>query len=215
MFQSYANMKIADGLIAVWEKNGHTMMCSVAPVVVYNEDGTIDGTKSTVKVHEQTRSYFRALEKEYNAALGEDVYNIYGIDKPYTFAALYDKGYLPITVKELTDPAPVAEPKVTDSRSNLNFDNLCAGLLECNWFMDCATMVITDSTGATVQQGTVQALRSTNDEINLSRFLSEIPDRMHGAIAPSALKKGQYHCTLTVRIVTGQLITVRDFDFTV
>lgn len=214
MYEAYARLQMGDGVVYRTSSSGHAMM-AVEIRVVRKPDGTIDGQRSTVTVHEQTRSYFRALKSYYDLNLGEAVYNIYGIDIPYSFEALYNKGYLPITVKELQDPAPVAEPVVTDSRKEHDLDNLCTGLLESNWFMDCATMVITDSTGATVQQGTIQTLRSTNTELNLSRFLSELPERMHGSIQPGALAKGSYHCTLTVRIVTGQEITVRDFDFTV
>jgi hypothetical protein len=81
--------------------------------------------------------------------------------------------------------------------------------------MDGITMTITDSQGKTVQRATILAIRGSNKEINLQRFLTDEPERMHGEINPSALTPGKYHCNLTVRMSTEEEITVRDYDFTV
>ena len=53
MYQSYAAMQVGDGGITLWEENGHTNMCSVAPTVVYNDDGTINGDESWLCIIEQ------------------------------------------------------------------------------------------------------------------------------------------------------------------
>ena len=37
---------------------------------------------------------------------------------------------------------------------------------------------------------------------------------MQGKIDKDALDPGQYHCTFTARLSTGEDITFRDFDFT-
>jgi len=214
MYEAYALLQMGDGVVYRGASSGHAMM-AVEIRVVRNSDGTIDGGRSTVTIHEQTRSYFRALKSYYDAALGETVYNIYGIDIPYTFEYLYSKGYLPITCRELIDPAPLAEPRIEDSRTQFDRTTLCEGLLTANRFMDGITMTITDGEGKVVQQATILAIRGSNMEVNLQRFLTDEPERMHGEINPGALAPGRYHCNLTVRMSTEQEIVVRDYDFTV
>ena len=214
MYEAYALLQMGDGVVYRGASSGHAMM-AVEVRVVRKADGTIDGQSSTLTVHEQTRSYFRALKKHHDAALGEDVYHIYGVDIPFSFADLYHKGYLPITCKELIDNAPLEQPRIEDSRTQFDRTTLCEGLLTSNRFMDGITMTITDSQGKTVQQATILAIRGSNKEVNLQRFLTDEPERMHGEISPGALSPGKYHCNLTVRMSTEEEITVRDYDFTV
>ena len=112
MYQSYAAMKIADGLIAVWEKNGHTMMCSVAPVVVYNEDGTINGEESYLCVTEQGGSWRDGVSPSGIAYRYE-----YSLDKKFTFQKLYTTAYIPYTFADLIGTEPIEETEVTFSHS--------------------------------------------------------------------------------------------------
>ena len=112
MYQSYANMKRADGLIAVWEKNGHTMMCSTDPVVVYNEDGTINGEKSYMCVLEQGGTWRDGV-----SAGGIAYQYEYSLDKEFTFQKLYTSCYIPYTFGELIGTDPVEETQISFSHT--------------------------------------------------------------------------------------------------
>ena len=112
MYQSYAAMKIADGLIAVWEKNGHTMMCSVAPVVVYNEDGTINGEESYLCVTEQGGVWDPGV-----SASGIPYQYEYSLDKKFTFQKLFTSRYIPYTFADLIGTEPIEETEITFSYS--------------------------------------------------------------------------------------------------
>ena len=217
MFRAYAQLQKADALV----HNGHVRM-AVSVNVVYNDDGTINGEESTVTYLEQTRQLMREDVHYYNEALGEDVWELCGVDKVISFQTLYGYSYRPITCLELIDATVGPDiPAVTDSLSATayGFDTLLQGTLTTkNWAMDTVQMTITDSAGITVQEGLITAPRSgagTRYKVPMSMFASEAPTRMLGYISPDTLPAGAYHCKVTCKLTTGQEFTVRDFDFTV
>ena len=217
MYAAYAQLQKADALV----HNGHVRM-AVSVDVVYNQDGTINGEESTVTYLEQTRQLMRADVYHYDEALGEDVWELCGVDLKISFATLYTYSYQPITCLELIDATAAPEaPSVKDSLSSADygFDTLLSGTLTTgNWVIDTVQMTITDTTGNTVQTGMITAPRSgvgTRYKVPMSMFATEAPSRMLGYISPDGLKSGDYHCKVVCRLTTGQEFTVRDFDFTV
>jgi hypothetical protein len=113
MYQSYANMDVADGLIAVWEKNGHTMMCSVAPKVVYEADGvTINGEESYLCVTEQGGHWDPGVSPS-----GIHYEYEYSLDKKFTFRKLFESCYIPFTIGELIGTDPVEESEIKFSHT--------------------------------------------------------------------------------------------------
>jgi len=212
MFAAYGQLQTGDAVVCRGANSGHVMM-AVDPTVVYTPDGAIDGARSTLTVLEQTRQYFVEGEHWFDRTLGEEVWAWYGVDKVYTFDALFREGYLPVTCRELIDPAPVEDMWVKDSETVFGKDTLCAGTVTSNRYLDSAVMTVTDETGAAVQQGTLYAIRSSIRRIDLTRFRTEDPDLILGKIDPEALSPGKYRCTLTIRTVPGETVTLRDFDF--
>jgi len=212
MFAAYGQLQTGDAVVCRGADSGHVMM-AVDPTLVYAADGTIDGANSTLTVLEQTRQYFVEQEHWFDGTLGEEVWAWYGVDKVYTFDALFKAGYLPVTCRALIDPAPIEDLWVQDSETDFDRCTLCAGLITSNRYLDSAVMTITDQTGETVQQGTLYAIRSSIRRIDLSRFRTEDPELIRGRIDPEALRPGKYRCTLTVRTVPGPEIALRDFEF--
>ena len=217
MFRSYAQLQKADALV----HNGHVRM-AVSVDVVYNEDGTINGEESTVTYLEQTRQLMRNDTHYYNEALGEEVWELCGVDKVISFQMLYDYSYQPITCLELIDATAGPDaPAVKDSLSakDYGFDTLLSGNLTTgSWVMDRVHMTITDRSGNTVQEGMITAPRSgvgNRYNVPMSMFATEAPTRMLGYISPDTLTAGDYHCKVVCWLTTGQAFTVRDFDFTV
>lgn len=218
MYAAYTQVQKADALV----HDGHVRM-AVSVNTVYNEDDTINGEESTITFLEQTTSWINKNDSYYDETLGETVYNICGVDITYTFKQFFDGCYVPITCKELIDPATVEAPIVTDSlaKEDYGYKTLLEGeITSNNWAIDYLQMTITDGKGNTVQQGTIAAPRSSSTgasryKILLRQFETEYREKMLGYIAPDALTAGQYHCKLACRLSNGMEFAVRDFDFTV
>ena len=108
MFQSYAALKPADGLVH-YSTAGHVIMCSSVPVVVNNPDGTINGEESYITYMDQGQRWHE-MEQSNGAK-----YRVQGgVHVKSTFNSLLKSGYLPFTIKEFlgTDPVEKAETKL-------------------------------------------------------------------------------------------------------
>lgn len=214
MYAAYAQLQKGDCLVYN-TGTGHSIM-AVSVDVVYGEDGKIDGDKSRVTFLEQSRGHILSNKTYEDEKLGETVYVIGGVDRGMPFSMLAKQGYLPVTCKELIDPAPVEKPVVTDSETVFSKDTILAGEISSNWFIDAATLTITDGNGAVVQKATASCTRYNKYvSFELEKFVADTPSSILGSIDLDALTAGNYHCTLVCRLTTGEEFTVRDFDFTV
>ena len=216
MFAAYAQLQKADAVV-YRASAGHSRMVTKVDVV-YNEDGTINGAESTITTLEQTSGSQKDEKNFFSPEVGETVYEIYKLDKVYTFAELYRDGYLPVTCKELIDPSPVAEPEIKDSLTEFNKDTILTGTISCNWTIDKVTVVISDANGNEVQRAGVKPLREENYEFDMAdRFADDTPfeNRVIGSVDVAKLAAGEYRCVVYCRLSTGMEYTVRDFTFTV
>lgn len=105
MYESYAQMKIADGVYS--SSSYHVMMCSVAPVVVRDENGKIDPEQSYLQVHEQGAANTKSDKNNTMQDNGYEMRPLGYVYRQYTFATLLKKGYIPFTLKEFTGAEPV------------------------------------------------------------------------------------------------------------
>lgn len=125
MFAAYAKIKRADGIV----KTGHAAMSVSNAVVVYDENGEIDGEKSYILIAEQTAGYLTASPDdggvERYSPLNDkgDTYRIQGNfsgdvvngevkEMKWTFDYLLRVGYMPFTLKELCGQKPVDRSEV-------------------------------------------------------------------------------------------------------
>ncbi len=213
IFRAYSLLKLADGVVKRAGGSGHCRMITEVNTV-YLPDGTIDGENSTMTMIEQTVGSFKKEKTYFDEKLGVDVYNV-GIEQTFSFAAMAKAKYIPITCKALRDPAPIGEAVITDSESEFDKDTLLKGTLTCNWMMDCVTMEITDADGKEVQKATAYASRKTGQymRFDMQEFITVNPVLVRGEIDLSKLESGSYGCSLSVRLITGEVVTVREFDF--
>jgi len=213
MCKAYAQLQKGDGIVTQ-NKSGHARFV-VGVEVVRNEDGSIDAEQSKVTVIEQNGR----LSKEifhFDETLGENVYECITVDQEYTFAKLYETGYLPLTNKIFIDPSPIADPVVTDSVKEPNISNLFSGTLECNWALDNVTFTITDASGAVVQSAILHVMRRTELAVNMAQYTADAAEgKTVGVLDLDALAAGSYRCKVTCRTVGGHILPVREFDFTV
>jgi site-specific DNA-cytosine methylase len=114
-----------------------------------------------------------------------------------------------------------AEVTLTDTVSDYNFSTITEGILTSNRMIDSVTLTITDTQGTVLQQATAYPNRYTEKTTNaplafdLFQFEYESPEKQQGFVNLKQLGVGDYHCTTTARLRTGEILTARDFDFTV
>jgi len=102
MYQSYASLLPADGMVLVITGGMHVRM-AVSVHVEYRADGvTIDGDKSYVTYLDQGSSFATLPRPE-----GGVVYVQGGVDEKESFKKLYSAGYVPFTFKEFHGQDPI------------------------------------------------------------------------------------------------------------
>ena len=155
MYQSYAAMQIGDGGISLWEKNGHTNMCSVDPTVVYNEDGTINGDESWLAIIEQGGIWEEAVSK------GGIPYKYErSVERKFTFKQLYNGAYLPFTFGELigTDPIEETECSFSYSGETITEKQLFDAKVTSNYNISDVYIYVYDKDGNEVYKHAVRAI---------------------------------------------------------
>lgn len=214
MYAAYELLQKSDALVKSAGSSGHALFV-VGVNVVRDETGAIDGTKSTVTVLDQN-GIMRDNVKYFDEKVGEDVYVCMRVDYDFTFLELFDEGYLPVTCKELVDPAPLKTASVVDTlESKPGLHSLFSGSIGCNYAMDMVKITITDKSGNVAQSSVCHPIRKTTYAFNMSQFLTDSEDQLVGVIETEYLPMGDYHCTVTARTVSGETFTAREFDFTV
>ena len=211
MFAAYAQLQKGDGMVLVNRQGaGHAVMV-VTTNPVYTAEGQIDGEKSYVTVLEQTSGPEASWEGYYNEQLQQTVYRCEIMDKEWTYNTLIQKGYLPVTIRELIDPSPLPEPEITDYTDAPAADNMFRGIVNSNYRISSITVTIFK--GDTIaQEATCFGHQEEMFAFNLFRFTSPTEQPvMQGSINLESLKPGQYRCTFTARISTGEEICFRDF----
>ena len=226
MYQAFSQLQKGDAIVRVKQPGWGSHGIMVAGVnVVYNEKGKIDPVNSTLLLYHQSSSGVLSEDKHYDEKLGCDVYEI-GLIHTRSFEWAYDS-YIPVTPEILIDPTPIEKPVVTDSLSEHTTDytlyNLFTGTISSNWMIADAEIVIKDASGNVVQSSKVLPTRSaevyipsygSSFKIDMSKFKTTEPGLISGEIDIDKLEKGNYNCRLTVRLVSGEKFTVREFDFT-
>ena len=213
MFAAYAQLQKGDGMVLITKSGaGHAVMV-VTTNPVYLDNGKIDGEKSYVTVLEQTSGEEEKAEPYYNEEINKLVYPCEIMDKEWTYNTLLQKGYLPVTCKELIDPSPLPEAAITDYTDTPDYDNMFAGVITANYRFSSVTVTISQN-GETVQEATCFGHQAEMYEFNLYRFTNGTEkDVMQGYVRKDDLAPGTYHCTFTARLSTGDNITFRDFEF--
>jgi len=211
MYESYAQLRLADAVVYYYE-TGHTRMVAQEPVVVRDENGKINGEYSYVLMHEQGVTVLDEVNKTYSTC---------PTFKKYTFANLFNGYYLPITniefiTGEFDTPTCVLENGVSDSRLGLT-----TGIVKANYSLDYVTMTITDSKGNVVFDHwmfptVTKRLDNNSNDYRIRRVLKEY-DLAGFAIPLMEVGFQQdetYHAVITGNLSTGDSFVVNDFSFT-
>ena len=139
MYESYACMKMADGLYS--SSSYHVMMCAEDPVIVRWPSGTINSDQSYVIVHEQDAKGSSSDALNYTQDNGVTLRPLGGVSHKYTFTDLLNKGYVPFTLKELIGEDPVEPGKAwigneftaVENGRDMTLDEICNKTLFGNY----------------------------------------------------------------------------------
>ena len=217
MFAAYAQLQPGDAVVhnnTDSENGSHAMLVSEV-VVPQKSNGEPDYVNAYILTVHQTSGNLFGEKSYFDQELGEEVFYCGGVDDKYLFIKLYEKGYLPFTVKELIDPAPLEEEQVTDSVTEPSLETLFAGKLSANYPISNVTVTIMDEAGQTLQQGTCFATETELKCFDLAHFTDPVEQTvMRGALDVEQLAAGTYRCTFVCQLSTGKELTVRDFTFT-
>ena len=214
MYECYAQLQLGDGLVYYTSgEQGHARMVTEVSVV-YNADGTIDGDRSYAVIMDQGGVDQTKGKTRYHEGLGQDVYVMCGVDVRKSFAHLYWEGDLPITCKELVDPAPLAEEVITGVEDATSVADLFTRALESNYRISHVPLYLLAG-----QNEPVQTVIGFNKEATMYRFKlsqlrgnSVLPVNL-GKLELDELTSGNYRCILNCTVSTGRTVTVCDFTF--
>lgn len=209
MYESYAKMKLADGLVTYQitdsSSAGHVMMVSAVPNVVRNADGTIDGEKSTVTIMDQMRNWNKQTQPD------GTTYEIEGsLDVPWTFSRLFSAGYLPFTIPEFhnIDPVEKGEVSINYTGSSVSVSKLASCKLTSNYAISDISLSVKDSNGKEVYTKTVSVYRNGLDTCYMPVSLSSVV--LKPLLNPYV--DGKHTVEISARIGTGEKLVAFSGD---
>lgn len=196
MYESYAAMKPADGLVN-YISAGHTMMCTAAPVVVYNDDGTINGVQSYVTITDQYSNWEDATNEA-----GDTYTRKNNVNHQYPFYQLYADAYLPFTFAEFlgTDPVEPTECTYSHTGDSITVSQLRAGEVKANYGISDVYAIIRDGSGTEVFRC---AQRASSAGVLSANLYKTIPEDRFEEFAD-----GTYTVEVLCQLGTGERLSL-------
>lgn len=221
MFGGYAKLQKADGMV-YYTTAGHLIMAYSDPVVVYNDDGTINGDESYIYIIDQGQAWRTATNEA-----GDTYQYKSSVNEKKTFTQLFNSNYIPFTFKEFlgTDPIEVTEValvngnttlvsgivseldrsfQITTTKSKLTWSQLMASDITSNYGIVDAYIIIKDAYGNEIYKHAVR----TDVAGNMALELKET-----GAMVTTwqtrELDSGKtYKAEIVVQLATGERPTI-------
>jgi len=155
MYESYAKLEPADGLVGYSGTAGHVVMVASEPKIVRDENGQIDGNKSSLTILEQQPNW-RSKNTEYGPMAVQG-----GIDIEWTFKALFASGYLPFTFAEFLGTDPVEAAVVTSNceAGSVTYVDLQNMQLQSNYPISDVSIEVLDPAGNVLYSDRVPTLQ--------------------------------------------------------
>jgi len=200
MFQSYALLQPADGLVQ-FTTAGHVMMCSSVPHVEYIP-GTqeIDGEKSYLYIIDQHKKWSEATNESGDTYL----YKNY-VDRKMTFKKLFDNSYLPFTYAEFLGTDPIEETVCTFSHtgSTITVKELFSSKVTANYGIADIYAIVKDASGKETYRHAMRTQTGGNKELAFARTAANM--EKWGTLDVSA---GEFTVEIVVQLATGERPTV-------
>ncbi len=197
MYEAYALLRKADGVVCYNSGGGHAMMLAENAHVVRKADGSIDEKESYIVVMEQD-STLRPTTVD-----GVTVQVEGGIRNKYSFQKLFSqRGFLPIQIAELAGTKAIDKAAVSlDAADGSDLDAVIASKLKSNYRISKVIVTFTDADGKVAYEGFSYGKEATMYEMPMSSALRR-------ATLSRSLKEGQeYTLTVSVLVSTGETLT--------
>lgn len=196
MFQSYAQLKPADGIVQSMGR-GHVIMCASEPVIVKNEDGTINGEESYFTYIHQASSWSDQKQSDGTPFRAQTV--------PYSkksFAETFKESYVPFTFAEFTgeDPVERSETKFSHEKETMTVEELKQSTITSNYAVSHAVVTVSDENGKELLSKTAFCTKVNEKDFSLGSCL--YPAEL------STLAKEGHPIRVTCRLSTGEIRTV-------
>lgn len=200
MYESYALLKMADGLNIYRTTAGHVRMVSSNPVVVRNSDGSINGDKSYLTYLDQVSNW-----KSGKQANGISIQTQGGVDVKISFTQLYNEGYLPWSIPELTKgnaqymQIEAATASLSKSGSGITASSLNSAKVNSNYAITYVTVTVKDTYGNVMftRNAYTKGIRITSYSMSDAGVYSTL----------ASLSGKGYTVEVAARVSTGQLLT--------
>lgn len=207
ILEAYAKLNKGDAIVAYYTGGNHARLCSAGAVVFRDAEGKID----------PVASYITSIEQ--GAARSMNPYiTTWRVDYKYTFAQLYEKYYLPVTVQELVDgksETPAAQ-MVSGGEGKLG---LFTGTVESNYRINCVTIDVKDAEGNDFWNHSIFAGVSKYDtegtDLPMRRVIREFDMAQFSPVLQNVTfeKGASYSYTITVLLSSGDTFTLTESSF--
>ena len=200
---AYTLVQPADMLVST--PDNHGMMAIAAPHVVRNADGSIDMTKSYIKIQDQRGGQGQGFyEQEINGELiqfsGRTEYN-------FTFEKLLEKGYIPVTTAEFMGTKAYERAMVEVDSNPTTFEQLLQATIHSNYppAVINATLVYPDGTTYLIEK---KLFSGAGDEgVPRDFALSDMPVLAKGAFLENLKSECDYTLVIEVVAANGERLT--------
>ena len=210
IYQSYAAMKPGDGL--VWYiGSGHVAMCSSAPTVVYNTDGTINAQESFTTYIDQGQKWNERTNES-----GDIFTRKNGVDTKKSFAQLLETGYVPFAFKEFTGEDPIEKTEVSFSHEGdtITKAELFSAKVTANYSISDIYALVYDQKGNEVYKHAVRCIEANTETLAFTETAAEDAE-FDNVERWGELKNGTYTVKVVVQLGTGERPTVYEGTLTV
>ena len=193
MYEAYALLKPADGLITANATNGHVRMTSSKATVVRDADNKINGDQSYVTYVDQGRAWWTSTQSN---GIPYEIQG--GVDVKVTFNDLFKSGYIPVTIAEFNKQKPVDKSVTTISVSgdSVTVAQLKRATITSNYWLSDVTVTITDPNG--------KELLRTNTPCFIDDKCKEIASSVVLGHSLPDYADGKNKIEIKVRISTGE-----------
>ena len=217
MFEAYAQLQKADGMV-YYTTAGHLIMAYSDPVVVRNQDGTINGDESYIYIIDQAQKW----EQNTNAS-GDTYLMKQGVNTKKTFQQLFASSYIPFTFAEFlgTDPIELTQVdlvsdtgslisgtiseedrsfQATATTDNLTWSQIFNASITSNYGIVDAYVIVYDAYGREIYKHAVRTATAGNKNMAM-----EESGEMVTVWQTRALQSGTtYNAQIVVQLATGE-----------
>jgi len=167
MYQSYAQLLPADGLVQSVDEYGHAVMCSsVAHVEYVAGTDQIDGEKSYITIIDQHGKWVERTNES-----GDVFYHKNYLDAKRTFSALFNAHYVPFTFGEFHGSDPVEETQCHFSFTGdtITVSELFKSKVTANYGIADIYAIVKNSEGKEVYRHGIRCERAGQMEMEFKR----------------------------------------------